>query len=101
MKLILCVHCYDVVKLSTKSVRKCECGSVSGRYVDDLNIEVTGDPIVLGFANNSLKRAILAQMAAGDSRETMDYGEGKVVKGRSFEAFIIPDSADSVKRLDK
>lgn len=101
MKLLFCVHCYDVVSLSTKSVRKCECGSVSGRYVDYINAEVTGDPIVLGFQNSSFERAIRMQIALGDSTETMDYPGGKVVKGRSFEAFIIPDSAGSVIRLDK
>lgn len=101
MKLLLCVQCYDVVKLSTKAVRMCECGSVSGRYVDYLNAEVTGDPIVLGFDNHSLKRAVVMQLGHGDSTETMYYCGGKVNRGRNFEAFIIPDSAESVKRLDK
>jgi len=101
MKLLFCKKCYDVVNLSTKNVRTCECGSVSGRYVDYINAEVTGDPIVLGFNNSSFERAIFAQMYNGDSKETMDYPGGKVVKGRSFEAFIIPESAKSVIRLDK
>lgn len=101
MKLLLCVHCYDVVKMSTKELRKCDCGSVSGRYVDHINVEVSGDPIVLGFNNSSLERAVVDQIDMGDLTETMDYPGGKVTKGRSFEAFIIPDSAPSVKRLDK
>lgn len=101
MKLLLCVQCYDIVKLSTKTLRKCECGSVSGRYIDYVNAEVTGDPIVIGFNNSSLERAVADQLYRGDLTETMDYAGGKVIKGRSFEAFIIPESADSVKRLDE
>lgn len=101
MKLLFCLNCGDVMSLRTQHSRECECGAVSGRYIDDLNVEVTGNPIVLGFANQSFLNAVRIQLARGDSLETMDYAGGKVTKGRSFEAFVIPESANSVKRVNK
>lgn len=101
MKLLFCSNCGDVFSLRTQHTRQCECGEVLGRYIDDLNVEVMGGPIVLGFNNQSFLDAIRMQLARGDSLETMDYPGGKVTKGRSFEAFIIPESAESVKHIDK
>lgn len=91
MKLLLCVKCSDVFVLRENKKRACSCGLSDGEYVDDLNAEVTGPCIVIGFSNHSLLRTIRTQMSNGDQ----DDGNG-----RRFEAFIIPESAPSVKRLD-
>ncbi len=100
MKLLLCVECSDVFSLRHFS-RSCHCGLISGEYVDDVNAEVTGNPIVLGFNNQSFVHAIRTQITYGDSTKMMNYPGGKVVEGHKFEAFIIPESADSVMRIDK
>ena len=98
MKLLLCPTCSDVFKLDEDELRQCKCGKCSGRYVDNINAEVWGDGVVIGFANGSLARAIMKQRAFGDLIETMGGCYGREVKGREFDAFIIPDSAASVVR---
>jgi hypothetical protein len=76
---------------------------VSGSYLDQLNAEVQMPDrscgVVLGFANSSIGDAIYQQVHYGDSTQTMRYGFEEVAKGRDFAAFIIPESADSVKRV--
>jgi hypothetical protein len=52
--------------------------------------------MVLGFANSSFIEAARAQLWDGDSKNTMWYAGKNVAKGREFEAFIVPESADSV-----
>jgi hypothetical protein len=101
MKLILCEKCSDIVALKTGLDRSCACGQSGGRYVDGLNAEVWGPCFKLGFNNSSLVEALLAQKFEGDSKETMIYGYKRVTKGRDFQAFVIPESADTMKRIDK
>lgn len=101
MKLILCPSCSDVVALRVGKIRQCECGSVGGRYLDSLHAEVWGaDGFVLGFANGSLVKALRAQMRDGDLTELMDGIYEGEVKGRKFDAFIIPDSSTTVTRVE-
>ncbi len=55
----------------------------------------------MGFANADFKRAVVEQLEDGDLTEEMseDHYKGQV-KGREFTAFVIPESAASVKRAD-
>lgn len=101
MKLIFCEECYDIVKLKKNVERTCECGKSGGRYIDSLNAEVWGPCFKLGFSNHSFTAAVISQSLSGDSTEKMAYGTGYVTKGREFEAFIIPESANTMKRIDK
>ena len=101
MKLIFCEKCHDLVKLKKKMDRTCECGESGGKYVDDLNAEIWGPCYKIGFANHSFTAAIIAQGLSGDSTEKIAYGIACVTKGRNFEAFIIPESAKTMKRIDK
>lgn len=101
MKLIFCKECRDVVALKENIDRTCECGKSGGRYVDDLNAEIWGPCLKLGFSNHSFSAAIIAQRLSGDSTEKMAYGTGYVTKGRDFEAFIIPESAETMVRVDQ
>lgn len=92
MKLILCLTCHDVYKLTTKELRKCQCGRTEGQYKPDgLNAVVSDndDTVVLGFANNSLVETVREQRAKGDRPDGW---------GRQFNAFIIPTSAPTVQR---
>lgn len=56
---------------------------------------------VLGFANGSFVSALQDQIAFGDRKEQMRYGPGFETKGRDFTAFVIPDSATSVIRVEQ
>ena len=77
MKLVACKECQDVFKLDYEK-RRCKCGKTWGKYKEDgLNAVYGGWPAVpLGFANESLREAVLAQPTEG--------------LGRRFEAFVIP-----------
>lgn len=101
MKLILCEKCHDVVALRVDVNRSCECGESGGRYVDDLYAEVWGPCFKLGFSNLSLTQALRAQKYEGDSDEVVLYGGKYVAKGRDFQAFVIPESAETVIRVEK
>lgn len=100
MKLILCEKCSDVVALKVNIDRSCFCGLSGGRYIDTLDAEVWGPCFKLGFANFSLVKALRAQKFNGDSHEVIPYAGGLATKGRSFEAFVIPESATSMKRVE-
>ena len=88
MKLITCVKCSDVVKLSSKETRTCECGLSGGRYLeDDLHAEYYGPCYPLGFANDSLVNAIRNQPQAGP--------------GKIFTTFVIERDCPTMKKLDE
>jgi len=52
MKLLICMECEDIVKL-TFTDKHCSCGKSGGRYVDELNAVIHGPCEPLGFANKS------------------------------------------------
>lgn len=84
MKLIMCQECHDVVALVSIIQRQCLCGKSTGQYVDDINANVSGPCDVLGFNNRSLANALV--------NPRQDYGT-------PFEAFIIPNSSRTIKRI--
>lgn len=90
MKLLFCKQCQDVFKLRLHEYRTCQCHSSGGRYVDELHAEIWGVAAVpLGFDNSSLTIALRLPP------------EGNQGQGWRFEAFVIPDGAVSVKRLER
>lgn len=84
VKLFLCLLCHDVVRM-TKEPRSCSCGHTQGRYVDDLNAELTEGAIPIGFNSQSLADAIKLQPDSGS--------------GERFDAFVIPKDVPSIKRV--
>jgi len=84
MKMMFCPACYDIVVLRLGIERKCECGKCSGKYTDWNNAEIRNG-IPIGFNNTSFFNAI-------DSPNPGPMGV-------TFEAFVIPDSAPTVKRI--
>lgn len=87
MKLILCTSCQDVVKL-TRGGRYCDCGRSWGRYLDDdVNAEISGDAVPIGFANSQLQFALTHRPESG--------------MGRTFDAFVIPMQCDTVRKIDQ
>ena len=59
MKLLFCPDCYDIAKIEYVS-RRCRCGAVIARYLDDEgNVEISGVRAhVLAVPNYSLDHAI-------------------------------------------
>lgn len=57
MKLLMCPECGHIFNL-TFELRTCDCGQVSGKYVDYVNAEVNGKGISLAIGNGSLAAAI-------------------------------------------
>lgn len=95
MKLLLCLDCSDIFLL-IKEERKCKCGKTKGKYVDDLNAEISGNCNPIGFANNSFIEALKMQII---ENKYYDKNKDTCCNGIEFKAFIIPDWAKSVKRV--
>ena len=85
MKLLYCPKCNDVIRLIETS-RQCQCGKVSGHYVDNLNAVYFGG-VPLGFNNHLFLNAIDNQPKSGN--------------GLVFEAFVIPRKCSTFVRLNK
>lgn len=86
MKLILCPHCGDIVKLY-REARSCLCGKSSGWYSDDeVTAIIDGDAIPLGVGNWSLERAVRLRPASG--------------RGEAFDAWVIAIEASTVRRSE-
>lgn len=54
MKLLFCPKCWDVIKLAVDETRRCQCGEVIGRYVDNKFAETNGKGVCLALNNYSL-----------------------------------------------
>lgn len=103
MKLLLCVTCSQIFNLSHKYA-ECNGGHGGGLYVDEVNAKIWGDRekiFVLGFANGSIVSALRDQINEGDLDEKMRYAGRMETVGRDFTAFIIPESAGSIERVDE
>lgn len=95
MKLLLCLKCSDVFSLNFKE-KTCGCGETKGRYIDELNAEISGNCEPIGFANNSFIDALKMQRI---ENKHYDGNKDTCCKGIEFTAFIIPLWASSVKRV--
>lgn len=81
MKLLYCKKCGSVFNL-TEEIKTCECGVVSGFYMDRTYALYTGDgAVLLGFDNLSFGHAI--------------HGVG-----RNFTAFSIRPTCPTFKKVD-
>ena len=87
MKLILCPECHDVVKLIQEETRSCKCGKSSGKYRDELNAEISGKAIPLGFDNSELRKAVLNRRKTG--------------RGIRFAAFVISHQCYTITEADQ
>lgn len=87
MKLLYCKRCGDVVQLQLVG-RTCTCGDSRGKYIDIVNVQISGPCLVLGFTNEDFTAAVRHPRLK----------EGGM--GVEFLAFVIPESAISVERVD-
>lgn len=62
MKLLYCTNCDDVFKLKLDEMRYCECKKVFGRYINNVEAEVSEDAISLAIGNGSLMLSISEMM---------------------------------------
>jgi hypothetical protein len=97
MKLLLCIKCNDIFSL-TMEERTCKCGKSSGKLVDPLNAEIKGDCMPIGFAKQSFLDALRRQHI---ENKRYDRNKDTCYKGQEFTAFVIPDYAKSVKRVEE
>jgi hypothetical protein len=103
MKLFTCVKCNEIFNLGFE-YRECTGGHGGGQYTDRINAQIWGDRetvFVVGFANSTFVDALRAQIKDGDLESMMPYAGGYVRQGRPFTAFIIPESAPSVKHVEQ
>lgn len=94
MKLLMCLNCGDIFNL-TSNVKSCRCGNSSGRYVDNLNVEIKGNCKAIGFANQKFINAYQLQKIEDEAQS----GKPVCCNGVPFDAFFIPESLTSVKRI--
>lgn len=94
MKLLLCQECKDIFKLRFSETKYCHCKKSSGKYIDTVNVEIQGPCTLIGFPNIKFHASHMIHVLGKDD-------SGIQEKATPFEAFFIPDTAESVKRLDK
>ena len=58
MKLLFCDKCCDIFKLDEEP-RKCKCGEVTGRYLDNRYAVTNGKGFSIAIGNGSLMNAII------------------------------------------
>ena len=97
MKLLLCIKCTDIRSLRVDESVSCRCGKSSGKYLKDVDVingvdaVYSGDnAMLIGFSNHSFVDAVRDQKACGDRGD---------LRGREFNAFIIPEKARSVRKV--
>jgi hypothetical protein len=81
MKLILCPHCQDILKILPEK-RFCSCGKCYSYYTDRLNAVVSKEAIPLGLSNPSLIGAIAERPQEG--------------MGSEFTAFVLPEKCQTI-----
>jgi len=91
VKLAFCRECWDVFKLDI-SERSCKCGKVRGRYVTEVQAEVTPNAISIAIGNGSLMNAIHGsqrrEQESGNQADRANYQRA----GKIEYAWVRPNS---------
>ena len=74
MKLLFCLDCGDMFSLRIGKLRTCDCGRVSGQYVDRTTAEVNGKGVSVAIGNGSLSGAIMEMYRAEGHQTTGSTG---------------------------
>ena len=72
MKLLFCPKCDDMFKLTYKH-KSCECGEVTGNYIDNTNAVTNGKGISVAIGNGSFIDAYNKLKFCGDKEERDFY----------------------------
>lgn len=94
MKLLLCADCWDVFKLAVGKMRKCSCGKVKGRYLDNLTAEVSENAISLAIGNGSLATAISSMLYLKTKTKDKATRDDYIRHARIEYAWVRPNSGD-------
>lgn len=88
MKLLFCTECEDIIRLKTGNLKKCDCGRISGRYIDEINAVYSGPAYPIGIDNNYFAQAIRCYPHIPDENSM------------TITASLIPKKTDSLKKLE-
>lgn len=66
MKLLFCEQCGDVFQLRIGSERTCECGRVSGRYINRVEAATNGKGVSIAIGNGSLSDSVMKMRGIKD-----------------------------------
>jgi len=92
MKLLRCRQCGDIFNLTINRIKTCSCTLSYGQYDEDgLHAWYAGPCDMLGFANRSVVEADLLNTNSPPAEQELGY---------QFDAFFIPESASTVRRID-
>lgn len=82
MKLVTCRECHDVVRLYPSQWRKCFCGAVEGRYLEDgVRAEIRGESaIALGIDNKDYAKMVVKPGGARGQWFALPVGTGARVQ---------------------
>ncbi len=70
MKLLLCLKCGDIFNL-TMAEKQCSCKQTLGKYINRIDVKITGNCKVIGFANTSFIEAIQIQEIEDKAQKCM------------------------------
>lgn len=91
MKLIFCRKCKDVIKLTRKESRECNCGAVRGRYLNRSDAAVSRNAVSIAIGNGSLQKAIARmEKLRGKSKNTATRDDYKKL-ARISRAWVRPN----------
>lgn len=93
MKLLMCPTCLDIFNL-TLETKTCVCGQSYGKYVNDLDVEISEIAIPIAFSSTSFDEALYRQRI-----ENKYAKDDTCCKGQEFTAFFIPEWAKSIRRI--
>lgn len=92
----MCTNCNDIFNLKHKT-KKCSCGKTEGQYIDNLNAIYSGPAFPIGFNNSSFIKAYHRQNSMNTKKRNSKNASGG---GEEFIAFIIPEWADTLKKIN-
>ena len=81
MKLILCPHCQDVVRLK-RGTSRCMCGKSWGRYVNDIDAEVNSEAIDEQPETEPVQESTIEE---SEDNRTVEPGDESPEQGQSSE----------------
>ncbi len=84
MKLLYCKKCGSLFNLSSEN-KSCECGAVSGRYIDNRNAIYTGNAVRLGIDNKGLARIIVEKKKDTDLFALLESAVFKITDNTYFK----------------
>ena len=71
MKLLFCSNCNDIFNLNHKE-KRCGCGKVSGKYIDNINAVTNGKGYSLAIGNGSFDIALNSSILYTKGKEKIN-----------------------------